>query len=47
MKNVSVANASAADSDECEDEEVPPQVRNSKEIASKEGNARGSVYFHV
>jgi hypothetical protein len=41
MKNVSVANASAAESNEREGK-VLPQVRNSKEIASKIENIRGS-----
>lgn len=47
MKNASVANTSAADTDECEDEEFPSQVRNSKQMASEQEYTRSGVYFHV
>jgi len=47
MKNASVANASATDTDECEDEEFPSQVQNSKQMASEQKYTRSSVYFHM
>jgi hypothetical protein len=47
MKNASVANTSAADTDECEDEEVPSQVRNSNRMASEQEYTRSGVYFLV
>jgi hypothetical protein len=47
MKNGSVVNTSAVDTDECEDEEFPSQVRNSKKTVSEQECTRSGVYLHV
>jgi hypothetical protein len=46
-KNASVANTSATGSDECEDEEFPPQVRNSKHIASGQEYTKSGELFNL
>jgi hypothetical protein len=46
-KNASVANTSAADSYEYEDEEFPPQVRNSKHMASEQEYTKPGEYFNL
>jgi hypothetical protein len=46
-KNASVANTSAADSYEYEDEEFPPQVRNSKHMASEQEYTKSGEYINL
>ncbi|KFZ02939.1 hypothetical protein V502_11373 [Pseudogymnoascus sp. VKM F-4520 (FW-2644)] len=43
MKNGSVVNTSAADTDECEDDEFPSQVRNSKQMVSEQEYTRSAA----
>ncbi|OBT82586.1 hypothetical protein VE02_08679 [Pseudogymnoascus sp. 03VT05] len=43
MKNGSVVNNSAADTDECEDEEFPSQVRDSRQIVSEQEYTRSAA----
>jgi hypothetical protein len=47
MKNASTANTLAADTDECEDEEFPSHVQNSKKMAPEQESTRSGVYFHL
>jgi hypothetical protein len=47
MENASVADTTAADIDECEDEEFPSQVRNSKQMASEQEYIRSGMHFIV
>jgi len=46
-KNASVAHTSAMDSDEYEDEEFPPQARNSKHMASEQEYTKSGEYFDL
>jgi hypothetical protein len=46
-KNASVAHTLATDSDEYEDEEFPPQARNSKHMASEQEYTNYGEYFNL